>query len=128
MSTSRVLTITACLSGRCCASSGGAEAFFRTKATGMLDGYTSQRCVVTGATGLIGRALLTELASDWEVHGISRKVPERDGTRTRWHAMDLSEAGDMSGLPGSVNAIVYLAQSDRFRDFPASARDVFAVN
>jgi len=42
--------------------------------------------------------------------------------------LDLSRPLNESVLPERVDAVIYLAQSDRFRDFPDGAADMFAVN
>lgn len=89
-----------------------------------------KRCVVTGAGGLIGGALVSGLAAEgWEVHATSHRRP--DGVDERgvvWHAMDLAGAWDESALPAAVDAVVYLAQSERFREFPGLASHIFEVN
>jgi len=85
-----------------------------------------KKVVVSGASGLIGSALVAALSHEWEIHGIARKTGPR-GTVT-WHALDLSRACDFSGLPASADAFVYLAQSEYFREFPQHAVDIFQVN
>ena len=42
--------------------------------------------------------------------------------------VDLATSIDRSVLPSRVDAVVLMAQSHRFRDFPHGARDMFAVN
>jgi nucleoside-diphosphate-sugar epimerase len=42
--------------------------------------------------------------------------------------MDLAKPVDLSRLPARVDAVVHLAQSGRFREFPEGAADLFAVN
>jgi nucleoside-diphosphate-sugar epimerase len=88
-----------------------------------------RRCVVTGASGLIGSNLVERLRARWEVHALSRRPPP-DGARRDviWHEMDLNEKPDLHSLPGSVDALIYLAQSEHFREFPERAVDIFEVN
>lgn len=83
-------------------------------------------CVVTGATGLIGSALIPALLTDFEVHGIARRPPNMPGVR--WHAMDLSQTCELGSLPRQADAVVYLAQSEFFREFPQHCLDVYEVN
>ena len=86
-----------------------------------------KRCIVTGASGLIGSHLLPSLIDEWEVHATTRRGPVglRDGVR--WHSMDL-RAPDTSVLPDRADAVVYLAQSEHFREFPEKAQAIFDVN
>ena len=45
-----------------------------------------------------------------------------------WILGDLSGRVDAIPLPERIDAVVHLAQSERYRDFPDGAPDVFAVN
>ena len=83
-------------------------------------------CIVTGATGLIGSELIDALLPAYEVHGIARRPAARRDLR--WHALDLSTHCDLSGLPPKIDVVVYLAQSEYFRDFPEHGPDVHQVN
>lgn len=51
---------------------------------------STKKCIVAGALGVVGRALLAELEVrlDWEVVAISRRTPDF-GTRARFLAVDL---------------------------------------
>jgi len=75
---------------------------------------------VTGAGGFLGRHLVPLLAERHEVVAVARQPLE--GVET--------VVGDLAGeveLP-PADAIVHLAQSRRYREWPAGAADVFAVN
>jgi UDP-glucose 4-epimerase len=85
------------------------------------------RLLVTGATGSIGSRLLRRLTPANEVFAVSRRGgPELDGVE--WIRLDLSQPVDPSELPAEVDAVAHLAQSERYRDFPEGALDLFAVN
>jgi nucleoside-diphosphate-sugar epimerase len=87
-----------------------------------------RRCVITGATGLIGSSLVKELAGQWRIDAIARRAPDERLGDVNWHAMDLSAGFDDDALPKHVDSIVHLAQSEHFREFPDRAFDVFQVN
>jgi UDP-glucose 4-epimerase len=87
------------------------------------------RVLVTGATGLIGSHLLRQLTPDHELVAICRSAPPQElAPAADWIRWDLAEEIDRNRLPGSVDGIVHLAQSDRYRDFPDGIEDLFAVN
>ena len=82
--------------------------------------------VIAGATGLIGSRLIELLSLEYEVHCVSRS--RGVGSDVIWHQVDLSAACSFEGLPKSVDAVIYLAQSQFFRDFPHHAVEVLQVN
>ena len=85
--------------------------------------------VVTGAAGLLGGALLPVLVQrDDDVVALHRPGAEPapvDGVH--WVAQDLTQPL-ADGLPKEVDGVFHLAQSRRFREFPAGAVDVMEVN
>jgi len=82
--------------------------------------------LVTGANGFIGRHLLPVLANRYRVVAVARSEgPAAQGVE--WVVHDLAEP--LEGvLPARADAVVHLAQSRRYRDFPDGAEDVFAIN
>jgi UDP-glucose 4-epimerase len=85
------------------------------------------RVLVTGATGLIGKRLVERLAPGNEVFALVRQAgAELEGVE--WIQLDLSQPLDPAALPRAVDAVAHLAQSERYRDFPDGAMDLFAVN
>lgn len=86
------------------------------------------RVLVTGASGFVGSALIRILAREGcEVLAATRsgQYPHRTGVRPV--KMDLAVL-DVRCLPDGVDAIVSLAQSRCYRDFPEHAADVLRVN
>lgn len=83
--------------------------------------------MVTGAAGLIGSALVPRLAESWDVVGVVRRpVPMPPGVRMV--VADLADPDVASQLPARADALVHLAQSEHFRNFPAHTADVLQVN
>lgn len=85
--------------------------------------------LVSGATGLIGRSVTEQLLEQGNSvvaivrgHGEAR-VPEGASTI----ACDLGRDTPARAELGPLDAVVHLAQSSRYRDFPGAARDVLAV-
>lgn len=87
-----------------------------------------QKIIITGASGLVGSHLISLLAKTCEIHVLSRRKPLVSVHNIRYYNIDLSREVDYSQLPTKVDTIVYLAQSDSFRDFPEKAVDLFKVN
>jgi len=85
------------------------------------------KILVTGATGFIGSHLVPALAERHEVHAVARAA-HVDLPGVHWIEHDLHGPLDSSLLPRRVDAVVHLAQSRRYRDFPEAADDIFALN
>jgi UDP-glucose 4-epimerase len=84
--------------------------------------------VITGPTGLLGKQVIKFLCSNHEVHVMVRDKSRQMDSRVTKHVIDLSENWSADCLPDQVDIVIHLAQSDRFRDFPDGATDVFKVN
>lgn len=85
--------------------------------------------LVTGAAGLLGRAVVNELAdAGIGVHAIVRSSEQAFRDDVEFHEVDLTTTLDARVLPGKVDKVIHLAQAREFRDFPASALTVFTVN
>jgi UDP-glucose 4-epimerase len=85
------------------------------------------RVLVTGATGLIGSRLVPRLAGRHEVIALVRPGSAAPAHEVETIGADLARL-DERRLPDRLDAVVHLAQSPAFRDFPDGAADVFAVN
>jgi len=84
--------------------------------------------LVTGGTGFLGRALLPRLTERGEVLALHRPgatPPEVGGVR--WIEQDLA-APLRAELPERIDAVLHIAQSRRYREFPDGAVDVMEVN
>jgi UDP-glucose 4-epimerase len=83
------------------------------------------KILLTGAAGFIGRHTLARLEGEHDVYPLVREAP--DGSR-EWIEQDLTQRLDLARLPERIDAVIHLAQSHRYREFPEGAEDVFAVN
>ncbi len=84
--------------------------------------------LVTGATGLIGSSLLKPLATTFKVHAISRSKENDQVANVTWHQVDLNDDFDIKMFPTNIEAVIYLAQSEDYRDFPNKAVEIFEIN
>jgi UDP-glucose 4-epimerase len=86
--------------------------------------------LITGANGLLGRHLLHSLQSSqqYDIEALVRQQPSVPIPNVSYRVIDLSSDWSTDSLPPKVDAVIHLAQSAHFRDFPAKALDVFAVN
>jgi UDP-glucose 4-epimerase len=86
------------------------------------------KILITGAGGFLGRHLVAELGPRHDLVALTRRTrpPELEAS-ARWVTCDLREL-DASVLPKRVDAVIHLAQSSRYREFPEGAEDMFAVN
>lgn len=85
--------------------------------------------LVTGANGLLGRHLLQALRSQqYDVEALVHQQLTAPVPGVTYRVIDLSSDWSVDRLPAEVDAVIHLAQSAHFRDFPAKALDVFTVN
>jgi nucleoside-diphosphate-sugar epimerase len=84
------------------------------------------RIVVTGATGFIGARLVTQLAGAHEVFAVTRDTSPEEA-QVQWITHDL-RAPLPATFPDRVDAVVHLAQSRYYREFPERADDIFGLN
>jgi UDP-glucose 4-epimerase len=85
------------------------------------------RVLVTGANGFIGSAFVRAASGSHEVFALAR-TPGPKLSGVEWVMHDLVEPLALARLPERIDAVVHLAQSRRYRDFPDGAYDVFDVN
>lgn len=84
--------------------------------------------LVTGANGLLGRQLCTELSEHHQVFALVHAQVENPVANVEYITKDLSLRVDVNSLPKNIDAVFHLAQSAFFRDFPGGTRDTFQVN
>ncbi len=61
-----------------------------------------KKVLVTGGSGFVGRACLSELADrGFEVHAVTRRAPP-NSSRTRWHPGDLREPTEVGSLMSRI--------------------------
>lgn len=87
------------------------------------------RVLVSGATGLIGANLVTSLVkSGCQVIALSRRPPDSESPFVESISVDFARELLSDDISGPVDAIVHLAQSQKFRDFPDQAAEIFSTN
>lgn len=85
--------------------------------------------LVTGSDGLLGRSSSFRLVqAGHTVFGLTHSAAKKPISGVIYQTVDFSLEWSPESLPPQVDAIIHLAQSANFRDFPASALDVFRVN
>lgn len=84
--------------------------------------------LVTGASGFLGGHFVKALSlCGLKVCALGRHPSDNTLENVTWKSCDLSSKSFCSDIP-SAKIIVHLAQSDRFREFPSGALDIFNVN
>ena len=84
------------------------------------------RLLITGGTGLIGRALLDELAGEHEVFVLARR-PAAGPPGVRWILQDLSRPLQTEAWPSRTDCVVHLAQASGGPGSAGDSEDTFAV-
>ncbi|MGE5343228.1 MAG: NAD-dependent epimerase/dehydratase family protein [Candidatus Omnitrophota bacterium] len=89
-----------------------------------------KRCVIAGISGLIGNHLVNEFPDGWAVWGLSRSLPGVRLPANRFYHLSVNFEGEWNTaeLPEKADAVIHLAQSEHFRDFPEYSNDIFHVN
>lgn len=83
--------------------------------------------LIVGANGLLGRYLVDILKDIADLYAVVKNKINFEGTKVNVVEVDLANF-DVDVLPRSVDVIFYLAQSNRFREFPDGSNDMLDVN
>lgn len=85
--------------------------------------------LLTGANGLIGHSLARHLSAKHHISAITNEPLSADLLPVvNSIEQDLAFELNYMRLPEKVDAVVHLAQSRHFREFPNAMEDIFAVN
>lgn len=83
--------------------------------------------LLTGVNGLLGRSLPGEL-QDHHITALVRRLPESQIKGIEYLLCDLGQPLVIEKLPKKIDAVIHLAQSENYRNFPQQALDVFQIN
>lgn len=87
------------------------------------------KILITGVRGFIGNYLARVLSERHDIFGLVRNVSnEFDLRGIDWIEQDLTKPLEYSRLPKRVDAVIHLAQSKQYKQFPDGAKDVFNIN
>ena len=87
-----------------------------------------KKILITGAGGLVAFHLIPALKDVLQVHATThRELPEMH-SNVSYHPIDFAAPWSTEVLPPRIDAVVHLAQSSRYRDFPDQALDIQQVN
>jgi UDP-glucose 4-epimerase len=87
--------------------------------------------LITGVNGFVGQYLTQHLHTNYPnvtVIGFARSSALMAGTNYVHIQQDLTQDDFVALLPNEVDVVVHLANSKQYRNFPAGAADMFAVN
>ena len=87
-----------------------------------------QPILITGANGLLASRLVQTLTEKYEVHALLHKEPQERIAGITYYLINFSGDWSISQLPKKMHAILHLAQSSRYKEFPEQAMDIFKVN
>jgi len=84
------------------------------------------RAAVLGASGVIGRALVAELAGENEVVAVSRHPRESSRDRVRWVAADVTQRTELEPALRAADVVYHLVHSLGAKDFEERDRQAAA--
>lgn len=87
------------------------------------------KILISGASGFIGSNLTHYLAPRHDVYCLTwGEEPVSGSPRKTRFEVDISQAIVDPSLPSTLDAVIHLAQSLHYREFPDEASDIFDVN
>jgi UDP-glucose 4-epimerase len=87
-----------------------------------------KKILITGGNGLIGYELIRQIEGLYKVTMLVREEPVNKRAGINYVVCDLSKEWNDTILPKNIDCVVHLAQSEKFREFPGTALDIFNVN
>jgi nucleoside-diphosphate-sugar epimerase len=86
--------------------------------------------LITGASGYIGSNLIQHLSGKGQntIFAISREPKQTPSDIVKFIITDLNTPSWINTLPSNIDTVVYLAQSNRYREFPDGAADMMRIN
>lgn len=88
--------------------------------------------LITGASGFIGHSLVKHLSQNHRVFALIRSqsqvVLNQYSDSVTWINTDLSLLDSCVEFPKKIDAVIHLAQSRLYRNFPEEVNDIFNVN
>lgn len=88
------------------------------------------KVLLTGISGLIGASVRKQLLDMGKsVVGIYRQQPDYSLNKNEEaYLFNFNEEWNSNQLPNNIDAIIHLAQNDKFREFPDKAEETFRTN
>ena len=82
-----------------------------------------RKVLVTGANGLLGKKVTRDLIlQDFEVFTLTRTPNPLE--RAHNLVVDFASDWESSKLPSQIDAVIHLAQSNHYKQFPDRASDI----
>jgi len=92
----------------------------------------TERLLITGASGFVGRAVLDQHIDEFDVHAVARSVPSDAPTVVEWHAFDLLERDPATLVdavrPSHLMHLAWIATPGVYRTAPENERWLEASN
>ena len=86
------------------------------------------KLLITGANGFIGKAMLSQLQQH-HIFGLVRDAEKSTAPdKVEFISHDFSQRLDSKVLPKKIDAVIHLAQSNQYRNFPEGMADMTSVN
>lgn len=86
------------------------------------------KILITGGNGLLGYEVSRKLQDNHFLVSLTREISTRKEGKIEYLTCDLAADFAIDKLPSDVEAIVHLAQSPHYREFPHNVEHVFKVN
>lgn len=87
-----------------------------------------KKILITGANGLLAKHFISMYKEEHQIYGTIHRNTDVDFSGIEVLDIDFAKNWNISVLPQNIDAVIHLAQSSNFRDFPNSADDVYKVN